>query len=259
MPIQSLLFLVAAGIAAAQATFEIRGRVLEAGTNHPLDDVKVTVSKRGGPYDVNRKPAAVTDAQGEFRFTTTEADSYIVQVAKAGYSDAKANTAINGSTTTIVVVLNTANPSRQIDLAMARLAEVTGRVVDMDSNQPVAKLDLRLIEPIGLNGKPLTRLRSLSTTAEDGTFKANVSMGSYALLIARPPPAARLQKTFTKEDAEATDLGYAYRMYPGGSLCGHGVAHVGHHRGAGGSGHDSREEGKDVSRARFRRRLLHAR
>lgn len=211
-----LLLCLAALTLAAQSKFEIYGRVLEAGTNHPIEGAKIMIIEPGEVFAPDGLPDATTDAQGEYRYATPVSGRHFINVSKPQYSTAVANFVMNGSTVSNTVTLDEKTPSHRVDFTMAPLTEFTGRLVDTDTDQPVTAFTVRLIEPVSLNGTPYQRTAGTAKSDADGQWKYSLAPGAYAIQIQRPLPAERLQKTFTKEEAEATDLGYGYRLFPGG-------------------------------------------
>jgi hypothetical protein len=90
----AIAFLICAVSVTAQEAppapaIEIRGVVLEVGTNLPVEGVEVTVdSLPKGPVamsDLPRAAKTTTDSQGRFRIALDKLGTYLVRATKGGY------------------------------------------------------------------------------------------------------------------------------------------------------------------------------
>jgi hypothetical protein len=210
------LAMLSAGLAWAQsnsATPEIRGVIIEPGTEHGVPDADIAIYELGGtpitPFGnqaktLKRKVGTVTtDSQGKFRFQPEQFGDYQVIAGKEGYS---------GSVTRANVTLNADHPNREVRFLLGRTGEITGRVLDDETGEPL--VDYR-IEAVGLfykNGVPRTGQPALANTDNDGRFVVqDLDPGRY-LVVTHP----RMRGLTRFSDAEHETQDYEVAYWPGG-------------------------------------------
>src|SRR5206468_2831784 len=127
--------------ARAASPGEIRGSVIEAGTNHGIADTEITVRLMGprviGQVITNKELAKInTDGQGNFRYQPPEFGEYILMARKDGYTAMSGNPMRGAPSTQINVILDADHPSRQVQFLLGSEGQLTGRVVDDETGQP---------------------------------------------------------------------------------------------------------------------------
>ena len=219
----ALTALVLTPLAALAQSIEIRGTVIDPGTNHGIEGAEITVQKMA-PREIGRpiRSGAVgkltTDAQGAFVFRGDGFGEYVLLVKKEGFSPLIGKV-VGIPSTQINVVLTKDRPSREVRFQLGRPGEITGRVVDYETGEP--------IRGFRLNIAPLLYARGLrilwppfgsGVTDEEGRFRASNLTASQYVAEIRPQLTQRemFLKEFTAEDANAVDQDYELAYLPGG-------------------------------------------
>ena len=192
---------------------EIRGAVLQSGTNLPVEDAEVLVFAQGpGPFRVNGgwKTDPVTkiktDYRGRFTSSLDKPGPYRVSTKKEGYIAADP----------VEVSLTAVKPAAEVRLFMARPGRITGTVVDEDTGKPIANLRLGAMEAQYCTVF-LRPERSVTTNAEGDFVISDLSPGDYAVQIGpQTEQEQRVLTQFTEKDAKAMDRDFERTCWPGG-------------------------------------------
>lgn len=199
---------------------EIRGVVLEPGTNLPVVDAEISLFlQQPGPIRINggweRDDArkARTDNSGAFALPLEKQGPYRVEAKKPGYIEAGASGAPNYAEVTLTVE----KPAAETKLFLARPGRLTGTVVDEDTGKPIANLRLSAVRKRSARGF-LRGDGTPSKTDAEGRFVATgLSPGEYAVEIGpQAEPDKRVLTRFTVKDAEAVERDYERTYWPGG-------------------------------------------
>jgi hypothetical protein len=197
---------------------EIRGVVLEPGTNQPVVDAEIELSiQTPGPVKINggwktdpsRKSG--TDYSGAFRLPLDKPGPYRVEAKKPGYS-----APTDGGLNYREVTLTTESPVAEVKMYLAQPGRVTGLVVDEETGKPIAKLHLRAVRVNArMGGFELGGTAAI--TDGDGQFAATgLAPGEYAVEIkAQGEQEKRVLTRLPGEDA-ATERDYEHTYWPGG-------------------------------------------
>ncbi len=192
---------------------EIQGTVIEYGTHLGLSGVQVILLKNGEKDPVR---TTATDSQGAFRLHPDDFGHYTVKVALDGYSLAPPDLS-NISASSGAVVLTTGNPKDELHFTLVRPGEITGRVVDEETGEPVAKVRLKVIP--AKNSPPFLLLAGMRIlTDADGRFVIpNVMPASY---IVQTLPAAlgtaQITAEFSDQEVSQIDRDIEQAFWPGG-------------------------------------------
>ncbi len=209
-----------AGIPPAQP--EIRGVVLEPGSNLPVADAEVSLFvqepgpiKLNGGWKTEPSSKSKTDFTGSFSFPLDNPGPYRVEAKKAGYSAPGTNTTRSYSELT----LTADKPVAEARLYLVHPGEITGRVVDEETREPIPNLRLRAVRAT-VQGA-FFPYNPAVTTNGDGQFAAtSLEPGEYAVeILPQTAPEKRVLTQFTARDAEAAERDYERTYWPGG----HGV------------------------------------
>ncbi len=189
--------------------------VMEAGLNRPVPDAEVTVAEFVfQPYKYTEVSKAKTDLNGAVRLDVDKFATYIVKVRKPGYSEATGS--LGGAQEEVSVDQDHATHSLQFSLA--RMGEVTGRVVDDETGMPLANFHVQVMGVHFSRGEAIWSGGPVSPTDEDGRFVSpDREPGNY---VAQVGPQTlgkdRLMKQFTERDVQTVDVDYGNAYWPGG-------------------------------------------
>lgn len=169
--------------AMAQNQANIHGRVVDATTGEPLSGVHVRLEMRTAQGGVTAADGAISTAGGEFSVSALAPGAYLLRPELSGYVFMPSSK--NGPASPIVNL----QPPKNIDdlqIAMAREAVITGRVVD-ENGRPVPSVWLN-VEPATPSDVALELALELSrdnrgSSYSDaaGQFRLSVPPGKYLL------------------------------------------------------------------------------
>ncbi|MEP6960528.1 MAG: carboxypeptidase regulatory-like domain-containing protein [Acidobacteriota bacterium] len=192
-------------------TIEVKGVVLESGTNLPVADAKVTlaIQSRG-----SAQKETVTGAAGDFRFEAIRGNAYVVQIAKDGYAMLYRTEAPAPNTFV-------ANGPKELRLFVGRATRITGRVEDAETREPVRGLALSVEGWVPGGGNISLQRATNVTTDANGRFEysqayANPGLPAY---VAHVVPASGKKQFMTKFDAadvDKVDMDWEESYWPGG-------------------------------------------
>jgi hypothetical protein len=208
------------------ATPEIRGVVVEPGTNRPVEEAEVSYwmpkvlpggLSIGGVFTTeNPLGTAKTGPDGAFRFAPAELGDYYVRVLKEGYGNAGPFN--RGPTTSASVTLTAIRPLQELHFVLALPAQISGRLVDEETGKPIAKYPMSAWQDNYYAGNRIPMRGASAATDEEGRFVLKgVTPTEYLLGVSpRIASGAWLMKTFSKEDLDVVDLDYVETYWPGG-------------------------------------------
>lgn len=199
---------------------EIRGVVLDSGTNQPLADAQISLSVRppaavmiNGGWKADHSRNLKTDYRGAFTLSFDKPGAYRVEAQKDGYLAPGAG----GPPEFAEVTLTAEKPTADVKLFLATTGWLTGTVVDEETRNPIAKLRLSAVQvrkssAFWVPGAPPVR------TGADGKFVlSGLQPGDYAVEIKRQTDEdQRVLTKFTDQDAATVDLDYEHSYWPGG-------------------------------------------
>jgi hypothetical protein len=227
-----LLLLAVAGACFAQQTFEIRGTVTEPGLGG-IAGAEVRVSPRftSSAEAEARKGEIITsytNARGEFTARPTKAGPYSVAALREGY--------FIYETSSPTATVDADHPVGQVRLVMMRLAEMTGRVVDAETREPLKGVAVRALQQIlnldgsrGWSGAAMLPEGPMPTSPEEasrilqdrlntdagGVFRLRgLRPGAYvAAVIEQRPNESSVP--YSVEQAKIVDMEYERVYWPG--------------------------------------------
>ena len=213
---KALLLLCGAGLACAQPQLEIRGTVVEAGLG--VAGATVTLYEFGHtPAEATtRKEFATvfTDGRGSFQFHPERSGQYYLEARKYEYVNANLNLHASGMRDFAgeSVELSADHPAREFQLALTRLGELRGRVID-ENGTPMAGLRL-IVHPPASTPSP----EWANTVADkDGYFTASkLKLGSYLVRIMPQRAALEAVLQFSADDSRIVDQDLETSEWPGG-------------------------------------------
>jgi hypothetical protein len=211
-----LAVLLTAALSSAQS-FEIRGTVIEPNTNHLLADVDVTILPGNGILAPGVEATKLTtDSQGAFRFVPPKVGQYVVRAYKEGYTRVAAAPGRGFPSDQASVMITAEKPTAELHLALEHTGELTGRVIDDETEAPLANFKVGINSYSSTNGHPSARGGPIITDAE-GRFRTERPAGDYLVEI-RPQVTGKdhFVTKFSVEDTKATDLDYRAAFFPGG-------------------------------------------
>jgi len=204
----------------ARPILAIQGAVVDKDSHDPIPGAYLTVMASGpnGP-DVDYRGTfadAKTGSSGDFRMEVNTADSFTVAAQVRGYEHGQAR----------VANLAPGQSTVYVEIALTRHESVSGALIDDDTREPIAGVDIELIaHRADLPGLDLMMAVAKTVSLADGTFAiADVPRGEYVLRItAKPSPAiteipAKDLEGDNREKALATPEGtasYGTIVWPG--------------------------------------------
>lgn len=224
-----LLIAVAASVAVAapqrngegsQVRSEIRGVVLEPGTNQPVPEAEISLStQETGPVRLNggwKNDATKkirTDSSGAFVVAINAHGSYRVEARKEGYIGG----GFGGAPEYAEVKLTAEKPATDVRLFLARPARITGRVVDEDTGKPLAGVRLSARQADKYGGMRHLGGSSARTDAGGAFVLTELPPGEYAVEIGpQVEVEKRVMAKFTDKDVKAVDQDIERTYWPGG-------------------------------------------
>jgi hypothetical protein len=198
---------------------EVRGVVVEPGTDQPVADADITVFFQetapvviNGGWKPDNSKRTTTDATGAFAVSVKHPGKYRIQAKKAGYA------AAGGLRGEAELKLTTEENVADLKLFLARFGALTGSLVDDDTGKPISKFRLRAVRARTRGPRFLSGDTVSGETGADGQFVfAGLPPGDYSVEI--PPqsaPEKRVLTQFTEKDLETVDLDYERTYWPGG-------------------------------------------
>ncbi len=198
---------------------EIRGLVLEPGTNQPVTEAEISLYFLGaeaprvrvGLGTLQAAGATQTDSTGAFSFPLDKVGYYAVAAKKENYS-APANAPSSQN-----VTLTAEEPAKEVRLFLSRPGQLTGRVVDEETGKPITGLRVMAGRARDFAGHRLY-MGIEGTTGADGQFLIpNLTPGEYVAII-RPQRQSkeRVIANFSEKDLETVDQDFALSYWPGG-------------------------------------------
>ena len=198
---------------------EITGTVLEFRTGYGISGAQVTLTKDG-----SKQPDATTttDSQGKFDFKLPDTGHFSVVVKMDGYQAPPFFTGGDVSTwhgTQANVVLTHGNLTEDLRFELMRPAELKGRVVDAQTDTPLARVRVEPVSPSRVNGQPVvTRGQQVVTDANGEFVMTGLAPANYAVeTLPSVRGETQVMTQFTPEDANAVDQDFDTSFWPGGN------------------------------------------
>jgi hypothetical protein len=213
---------------------EIRGHVVEFGGSQGIYDAEVTLERYEGPAVssfVKRSSAgtAKTGADGSFAFSLESPGTYRVTVKKDGYGPA-GGVFNRANWTSAEISVDADKPTGDVHFVLARPGEITGRVVDGDTEKPVPGMRALVLQHGYFRGQVRFMPGGEAVTDAEGRFAvSNLTPTDYVICLQsrirdadelKRNPAiqgeARMLTEFSEEDFKKVDQDYDVTYWPGG-------------------------------------------
>jgi hypothetical protein len=200
---------------------EIRGFVLEPGTNQPVAEAEVTLEYYGPkqpqimPSPAKTTVTAKTDPSGAFSFRPDDIGYFYLRAKKDGYT--QPGLSIGGPSNMLGFTLTAAEPEREARLYLVRPARVSGQVVDEQTRKPIPNLRVVAARVTNFAGYR-TFMGSAGATDADGQFSVSgLAPGDYVVEIApQKPQKERLLTKFSEDELKTVDQEFEHTYWPGG-------------------------------------------
>lgn len=211
--------LVFSAVAFGAGQPEIRGVVLEPGSNVAVPDAEVMLFvqepgpiKLNGGWKTEPTSKSKTDFAGSFSFSLDKPGAYRVEAKKEGYSAP----GTSGASNFVELKLTEAKPVAEARLYLVHPGEITGRVVNEETREPIPNLRLRVVAATVQGGFRFDG--PSATTDADGHFAAtSLEPGEYAVeILPQTAPEKRVLTQFTEKDAQTVERDYENTYWPGG-------------------------------------------
>jgi hypothetical protein len=196
---------------------EIRGTVVEGGTNVPIANAEITISILDG-YRLKEVTKAITDASGSFRVRMDKLHEYFVRAGKPGYTYDGKNPMRHTPSNQAHVKLDKEHSSAEARFVLFRAGELTGHVVDAETGKPIANLRVYPITLLYAHGRPAQIAHKPAVTDSEGQFVATGLQPGRYLVEMRPQALEKEQflVKFSADDLKAVDSDYQRSYWPGG-------------------------------------------
>jgi hypothetical protein len=166
---------------------EVRGVVLDSGTNQPVADAQISVSVRtpgpvmiNGGWKADDSQTLKTDYRGAFTLRFAKLGEYRIEAQKDGYIAPGAS----GPPEFAEPALTAERPTADVKLFLATPGRLTGTVVDEETGQPIA--NLRLSAVLVRKSNSFWFPETAARTGADGRFAlSGLKPGDYAVEIGR--------------------------------------------------------------------------
>jgi hypothetical protein len=154
-----------------------------------------------------------TDASGAFAFQPEKLGYYTVAAKREGYSAPSRGEGKNIAD----IILTAAKPAGEVSLALSLPGQITGTVVDKDTDQAIPDLTVYAGRVQRLAGR-LMDLNVSAKTNSDGRFViSNLTPGEYVVkILAQRMGRERIIAKFSDRDLKAVDDDYEASYWPGG-------------------------------------------
>ena len=206
MLIRSILFLAA--VTALAQTYEVRGTVTEQGAGG-VAEAEVTLLR----VEDGAKQITKTDGQGVFRLTVDQPGAYMAGATKPGYTGAGSAPPIAMNT-----LLRLAPDATQAvaNITLVRVGEVSGRVLDEDTRDPIAGIRVSLLARQWNFGRPNLMPAGEASTDDEGRFRVqSVRPGDYIATVRDRTNFQVMDKLYAA-DLARIDEAYPATYWPGG-------------------------------------------
>lgn len=195
-------------VAQTPQTFEIRGKVVEMGAGIiPEADIEMTT------FDEPSKTIR-TDVSGAFRIAVTRPGLYSLIARKDGYFPPSTQGAIS------MVMVNAGQTIVETTLSLERSVQITGRVLDAETRQPISGIDVHLFRWVLQGGRTaMTRINTQRplTTDSDGHFQfSGMPPGDYLAALRASSSTQTVVAKFSTEDTSTQDRAFDFTFWPGG-------------------------------------------
>jgi hypothetical protein len=157
---------------------------------------------------------AKTDIDGGFSFAPAQLGDYYVLATKDGYVNAARGSLSNSATVTI----SKDHPVAEARLSYARPSQITGSLLDEESEKPLEKFRVTVSADYYARGRRFPAPGALAITDDKGRFVAKVPPGDYFVELqpAISSTRGRVLEEFTTKDLNAVDLDFEQSYWDGG-------------------------------------------
>jgi hypothetical protein len=121
----------------AEEPFRIEGVVRDQESGAPISGARVYASGGGKSYDL-KSPGEVTGADGTFSLEVEKPTGYFVRAQADGYLQSPER-----PTADMLAVLGPTQRTAKVRLFLSRAAALSGRVVDVETGQPLEQIEVR--------------------------------------------------------------------------------------------------------------------
>lgn len=203
-----LCALLISALAACAQTYEVRGTVTEQDAGG-ISDVQVTILR----MEDGAEKITKTDGQGAFRIVVDAPGVYVANVVKEGFFSI-----LQGPS---IVTVSAVQPAAVAHVSLLRAGEISGRVLDEDTREPVAGVSVSLFTRQWNYGQLTLQpgANKLAVTDEEGRFHfAGLRPAEYlATARAQALGPVRVLQSPPPSDREKVDEGYPPAFWPGGA------------------------------------------
>ncbi|MEP6960506.1 MAG: carboxypeptidase regulatory-like domain-containing protein [Acidobacteriota bacterium] len=185
-----------------EPVYEIYGKIVEPGVG-PVAGVGISIDGIGPGLP---RIGVITDAQGVFRTRVEKPGRHMLFPQKPGYSLGPFLSPEGLPT----AILDAGHPRAELNFEMFRVGQISGRVLDDESREPLKGFEIYLIRRDASSTIPVPEMSMARTDAEGRFSFSNQPPGDY-VVSTRPVPSERQSalEVFKPEEAVETETGYA--------------------------------------------------
>jgi hypothetical protein len=156
----------------------ISGTVIESVSKRPLGGVMVQLGKRGSPGNLQ-----LTDDRGRFVFTKLADATYSLTASLSGFADGHYGPVVMGAAGGGTIRLAAGEWFSRADIQVARLASISGFIVD-ERGEAVVNAYVRVVAEITVAGGAGLAAGPVARTDDRGHYRiANLPRGKYIVVV----------------------------------------------------------------------------
>jgi hypothetical protein len=211
-------------MALAQTTFELRGSLIDVGTGLPVvgRTVFIVPVYTGNEQLGSRKGAEIqTNNQGQFSFRTEAAGTYAVNTDGSnliGPGQSVGGGILQQVRRNTRAVLDAQHPVASVTIEIEQRGVIRGRMVDAGTDEPLSAFSFSVLQYTKRIRTESVKEYQSATTDAQGFFHMELPTGKWLIDTAQESrrPLPLMMREFAEKDAEAVDVGYRSRLFPGG-------------------------------------------
>jgi hypothetical protein len=200
-------------------TPEIKGAVVEMGTNQLVPNAEIVLSVKGpspinGGWEPDASKTIKSDLAGGFTIQLEKLGAYRVDAGAEGY---KGGLTSSGFRNYQEVTLTSENPTAQVRLFLYRPGSLAGHVVDEETRKPLGNVRVKAAQVRDFAGSRSFGGISGTTDADGHFLVSNLIPGDYTAEIGlQTETKKRVMTESSEKELQAVDQDFEPTYWPGG-------------------------------------------